>query len=291
MLTLQDVSVTFNANTANEVRALRDLSLHIGDGDFVTVIGANGAGKSTLFNVIAGTVPVGDGRIYLSGTDVTDWAEYRRSLNIGRVFQNPLIGTCKGLTIRENLSLAATRGKRIGLARGIKASNQDWFREIVSSVNLGLESRMDTDVALLSGGQRQAITLIMATMMSPKILLLDEHTAALDPNAAAQVIDLTVQLSEQQKLTVIMITHSMQQAVSVGNRLVMMDRGQILVDVAGEEHQSLTYHDLIERFRSFAHRHRIIRSGNFRVNLFRQHNSNNGIIKMQRFSFKTGAIL
>jgi putative ABC transport system ATP-binding protein len=249
MLSLQDVAVTFNPNTPNEVHALDQLALDVHEGEFITVIGANGAGKSTLFNVIAGTVAVDEGSIFLADTDVTDWPEYRRSLDIGRVFQNPSIGTCPGLTIRENLSLAATRGKRLGLSPGVKVANQDWFYDLTRSVNLGLESRLDTDVALLSGGQRQAITLIMATMMKPKILLLDEHTAALDPNAAAQVINLTVQLSEQHHLTVIMITHSMQQAVAVGNRLVMMDRGQILFDVSGEEHKTLQYHDLIERFR------------------------------------------
>lgn len=250
MLSLDNVSVTFNAGTVNEVRALQNLNLNVNAGEFITVIGANGAGKSTLFNIIAGTSPVDTGSIIVNGVDVTNLAEYKRSNDIGRVFQNPSTGTCPGLTIRENLSLAATRGKHPGLVPGVKASHHDWFYGLVKSVDLGLETRLDTDVSLLSGGQRQAITLIMATMMKPAILLLDEHTAALDPNAAAQVIQLTVQLAKEYNLTVIMITHSMQQAVAIGDRVVMMDRGQVLFDIFGEERVTLQYHDLIERFRS-----------------------------------------
>ena len=250
MLNLDNVSVTFNGGTPNEVKALDRLSLSVQAGEFITVIGANGAGKSTLFNVVAGTVAVNNGMITLDQVDVTDLPEHKRSRDIGRVFQNPALGTCPDLTIRENLSLAAMRGKRPDLSSGVKSSNQDWFYDLVKSVNLGLETRLDTDVALLSGGQRQAITLIMATLLTPKILLLDEHTAALDPNAAAQVIDLTVKLAQEHGLTIIMITHSMQQAVSVGNRVVMMDRGRVLVDIAGDERKSLQYRELIERFRS-----------------------------------------
>lgn len=250
MLQLKNVSVTFHEGTPNEVRALQNLSLDVKHGDFITVIGANGAGKSTLFNAVAGTVPIDRGRIILNGKDVTNRPEYRRSLEIGRVFQNPLIGTCPGLTIRENLSLAALRGKYLGPWPGVKRKNRNWFYQLLKSVNLGLENRLDTDVALLSGGQRQAITLIMATMMKPKLLMLDEHTAALDPNAGAQVLDLTVKLAEEYNLTVIMITHSMHQAVGVGNRVVMMNRGNVLFDASGAERQSLSYHDLIERFRS-----------------------------------------
>ena len=249
MLNLQNASVIFNANTVNEVRALQNLSLDVAEGEFITVIGANGAGKTTLFNVIAGTTLMESGRILINGADITHLPEYKRSNHIGRVFQNPSTGTCPGLTIRENLALAATRGKRLGLSAGVKTAHHDWFYTLAKSVDLGLETRLDTDVALLSGGQRQAVTLIMATMMKPRILLLDEHTAALDPNAAVQVIHLTVQLAKEYNLTVIMITHSMQQAVAVGNRTVMMDRGQVLLDIAGAERESLTYHDLIERFR------------------------------------------
>ncbi len=249
MLTLRNVTVTFNASTPNEITALNNISLDVEAGDFITVIGANGAGKSSLFNVIAGSVPLDKGKIILDQIDVTDWAEYRRSLHIGRVFQNPAIGTCPGLTIRENLSLAALRGKRLGFAAGVKDSNQQWFYELVRSVNLGLETRLDTDVSLLSGGQRQAISLIMATMMRPKLLLLDEHTAALDPNASSQVIDLTVKLARENGLTVIMITHSMQQAAAIGNRVLMMNRGRILADITGAERANLQYGDLIDLFR------------------------------------------
>lgn len=250
MLRMNSVSVIFNEATPNEVWALRDLSLEVDEGEFITVIGANGAGKSTLFNAIAGTVSINRGSIFLNGEDVTNLPEYRRSRQIGRVFQNPTLGVCPGLTIRENLSLAAMRGKRLGLSPGVRRSSHDFFYELVRSINLGLETRLDTDVALLSGGQRQAITLLMATMMKPKLLMLDEHTAALDPNAGAQVIDLTVRLAEQHQLTIIMITHSMQQAVAVGNRVVMMNRGKVLFNISGTERQSLRYGDLIERFRS-----------------------------------------
>lgn len=248
MLELKNIHITFHEGTPNEVRALQNLSLHIQTGDFVTVIGANGAGKSTLFNVIAGVTPVDSGHIFLDRVDVTHFPEYRRSRQIGRVFQNPLLGTSPNLSIRENLSLAALRGQRIGLGRGVKARNQALFLSHLENINLGLESRLDADVALLSGGQRQAITLLMATLMKPKILLLDEHTAALDPNAAKQVIDLTVRLAEEHQLTVIMITHSMQQACDVGNRVLMMNRGQILFDIAGAERTSLKPSDLIQRF-------------------------------------------
>jgi putative ABC transport system ATP-binding protein len=250
MLTLQNVTVTFHANTPNEVMALNNASLKVDAGDFITVIGANGAGKSTLFNVIAGTIPVDRGCIILDQTNITDLPEYRRSLDIGRVFQNPATGTCPGLSIRENLSLAALRGRQLGFAPGVKKANQQWIYDLVKSVNLGLETRLDTDVGLLSGGQRQAITLIMATMMRPKVLLLDEHTAALDPNASAQVLELTVKLAAEYRLTVIMITHSMQQAAAIGNRVVMMNRGRILADITGAERENLQYRDLIERFRT-----------------------------------------
>jgi putative ABC transport system ATP-binding protein len=249
MLRLENISVLFNTGTPNEVKALNDLSLQVNEGEFITVIGPNGAGKSTLFNVIAGTVPVNKGHIFLDETDITGWPEYKCSLDIGRVFQNPALGTCAGLTIRENLSLAALRGQKPKLTPAVKKANQDWFYDLVKSINLKLENRMDTNVGLLSGGQRQALTLVMAGMMQPKLLLLDEHTAALDPNASAQVLDLTVRLIEEFHLTVIMITHSMQQAVDIGNRILMMDRGNILFDISGPERETLAYHDLIERFR------------------------------------------
>jgi putative ABC transport system ATP-binding protein len=249
MLRLDNVSVFFHRGTSNEVKALNNLSLEVNEGEFITVIGPNGAGKSTLFNVIAGTVPVAKGRIHLDETDITNLPEYKCSLNIGRVFQNPAMGTCTNLTIRENLSLAALWGKNPTLSTAIKKGNQSWFYDLLKGINLKLETRMDTNVGLLSGGQRQALTLVMASMMQPKLLLLDEHTAALDPNASAQIIDLTVRLIEEFHLTVIMITHSMQQAVDVGNRILMMDRGDVLFDISGPERGNLGYHDLIERFR------------------------------------------
>ena len=250
MLSLENVSVTFNAGTPNEVRALRELSLFVENGEFITVIGSNGAGKSTLFNVISGAVEADSGRIQLDDQDMTYWPEYRRSHDIGRVFQDPRLGTCPGLTIRENLSLAAIHGRRAGLQRDVKRSQEGWFFEQLEQQHLGLEHRLDADVALLSGGQRQAITLVMATLSKPKLLLLDEHTAALDPNAAEQVISLTQRLAESNELTVVMITHSMQQACVLGDRVIMMNRGRIEFEIAGDERQNLTPADLIDRFHS-----------------------------------------
>jgi len=250
MLTLDNVQVTFNQGTASEVVALRDLSLEVNQGDFVTVIGANGAGKSTLFNIIAGTVTPDRGRVTLDGRDITTWAEHRRSNEIGRVFQNPGHGTCPGLTIYENLALASMRGRRRTLRLSHRRDARQRFRDLLAPFGMGLENRLDTDVAMLSGGQRQAITLLMATMTQPKLLLLDEHTAALDPNAAVQILDLTIRLAEELHLTVIMITHSMQQACTVGNRIVMMNRGEIIDQIQGEERNQVYADDLIERFRA-----------------------------------------
>ena len=250
MLSLDQVSVTFNAGTVNEVRALRDISLLVEDGEFVTVIGSNGAGKSTLFNVISGAVQPDSGHISLDGEDMTYSPEYRRSHDIGRVFQDPRLGTCPGLTIRENLSLAAIHGRSAGLRRDVKKAEEAWFFEQLERQRLGLEHRLDADVALLSGGQRQAITLVMATLTKPKLLLLDEHTAALDPNAAEQVIALTQELAEAHDLCVVMITHSMQQACDLGDRVIMMNRGRIEFEIAGEERRNLKPADLIDRFHS-----------------------------------------
>jgi len=250
MLTLDDVSVTFNAGTPNEVRALQDLTLSVAEGEFVTVIGSNGAGKSTLFNVISGAVEPNSGRITLDGQDITYTPEYRRSHDIGRVFQDPRLGTCPGLTIRENLSLAAIHGRSAGFRRDVKKADDARFFQQLERQHLGLEHRLDADVALLSGGQRQAITLVMATLTQPKLLLLDEHTAALDPNAAEQVIALTQDLAEAQDLCVVMITHSMQQACDLGDRVIMMNRGRIEFEIAGEERENLKPADLIDRFHS-----------------------------------------
>ncbi len=250
MLSLDQVSVTFNAGTANEVRALRDISLFVDAGEFVTVIGSNGAGKSTLFNVISGAAQPDRGHISLDGEDITYWPEFRRSHDIGRVFQDPRLGTCPGLTIRENLSLAAIHGRSAGLRRDVKKAEEAWFFQQLERQRLGLEHRLDADVALLSGGQRQAITLVMATLTKPKLLLLDEHTAALDPNAAEQVIKLTQELAEAHDLCVVMITHSMQQACDLGDRVIMMNRGRIEFEIAGEERRNLKPLDLIDRFHS-----------------------------------------
>ncbi|MEM6280670.1 MAG: ATP-binding cassette domain-containing protein [Chloroflexota bacterium] len=250
MLTLDNVRVTFNAGTPSEVTALNDVSLDVNEGDFVTIIGANGAGKSTLFNIIAGTVLADRGKIVLDDNDISNYAEYRRSNYIGRVFQNPGMGTCPGLSIYENLKLASMRGRSLTYRPGYQRKDAVRFRELLAQFDMGLENRMDTDVAMLSGGQRQAITLLMATITQPKLLLLDEHTAALDPNAAVQILDLTEVLAEQFKLTVIMITHSMQQACTMGNRIVMMNRGEVIDDIYGEERHTIIAENLIERFRN-----------------------------------------
>ena len=250
MLQLENIHVTFNADTASEVRALQALSLNVANGEFVTGIGANGAGKSTLFNVIAGTTTPERGKIWLNDMDIRDWPEHRRSTHIGRVFQNPALGTCPGLTVLENLALADRRGKKRGLRQAIKPQDRDRFAALLAPIGMGLEDRLDADVALLSGGQRQAITLMMATLSKPDLLLLDEHTAALDPNAAGATIDLTVRLAQEYKLTVIMITHSMAQATMVGQRVVMMNRGAVLFEVSGEEKRNLTVSELVERFRA-----------------------------------------
>jgi len=250
MLHLENVHVNFNTGSASEVRALRGIDLTVASTEFVTVIGANGAGKSTLFNVIAGTVTPDNGQITLDEQTITHAPEYQRAAHIGRVFQNPTSGTCAGLTISENLALALRRGKRRGLRPAITLADREHFRERLQAMNMGLESRLDTDVAFLSGGQRQALTLLMATLTQPKLLLLDEHTAALDPNAAAQVLELTVRIAREAQLTVIMITHSMQQAVEIGTCVVMMNRGKILFQTSGQERDQLTVEDLIARFRA-----------------------------------------
>ncbi len=250
MLSLDHVSVSFNAGTPNEVRALSDISLRVEAGEFITVIGSNGAGKSTLFNVISGASEPDRGRIQLDGEDITYWPEHRRSHYIGRVFQDPRLGTCPGLTIRENLSLAAIHGRNAGFRRAVKKAEAAWFFQQLERQHLGLEHRLDADVALLSGGQRQAITLVMATLTKPKLLLLDEHTAALDPNAAEQVIALTQELARANDLCVVMITHSMQQACDLGDRVLMMNRGRIEFEIAGEERKNLKPSDLIDRFHS-----------------------------------------
>ena len=250
MLTLDHISKTFNPGTINEKRALDGLSLHLKPGDFVTVIGGNGAGKSTMLNAVAGVWPVDDGRIILDGVDVTAMPEYRRAQYIGRVFQDPMMGTAANMQIEENLALAARRGKRRTLRWGVTKAEREEYHEKLKSFGLGLEDRMTAKVGLLSGGQRQALTLLMASLQKPKLLLLDEHTAALDPKTAAKVLALSDQIVQENRLTTLMITHNMKDAIAHGNRLIMMDAGRVVVDISGEEKKKLTVPDLLALFSS-----------------------------------------
>ena len=248
MLELQSVSKTFHAGTPNEVRSLRGVDLELATGSWVIVIGTNGSGKSTLLNAVAGTFPVDEGNIRLAGRDVTQWPEHARAELIGRVFQNPFSGTSPTLTIEENLSLAAHRGRPRGLGWGLKGSLVARMRDEVARLNMGLEDRLQNAIGSLSGGQRQALTLLMSTWLRPELLLLDEHTAALDPKSADKVIELTEHIIERSELTTLMVTHSMHQAASLGDRLIMMHRGQIIHDFQGAEKRRLRPDDLLARF-------------------------------------------
>ncbi|MBO5201022.1 MAG: ABC transporter ATP-binding protein [Clostridia bacterium] len=248
MLELKNITKVFNAGTVNEKVALNDLSITLEDGDFVTVIGGNGAGKSTMLNAIAGTFPVDEGHIIIDGTDITRLPEYKRAKFIGRVFQDPMTGTAADMWIEENMSVAMLRGKSRGLKWAIKEADRKTYREMLSRLDLGLEDRLSTKVGLLSGGQRQAITLLMAAINNPKLLLLDEHTAALDPKTAAKVLSITKEIVEESKLTTIMITHNMKDAIAYGNRLIMMNAGKIILDIKGEEKSKLTVEDLLAAF-------------------------------------------
>ena len=252
MLDIKDISKTFNPGTITEKLALRKLSLHLAPGDFVTVIGGNGAGKSTLPNSIAGTFPVDTGSITIAGTDITKWPEYKRAKFIGRVFQDPMMGTAANMMIEENLAIASRRGRTPTLRWSSSDKERGHFRELLAGLHLGLEDRLESKVGLLSGGQRQALTLLMATMVRPQLLLLDEHTAALDPKTAEKVLDLTKKVVEEQQLTTLMITHNMRDALRLGNRLIMMYDGRILVDVAGEEKKNLSVKDLLAMFEKAA---------------------------------------
>ena len=252
MLDIKDISKTFNPGTITEKLALRKLSLHLAPGDFVTVIGGNGAGKSTLLNSIAGTFPVDTGSITIAGTDITKWPEYKRAKFIGRVFQDPMMGTAANMMIEENLAIASRRGRTPTLRWSSSDKERGHFRELLAGLHLGLEDRLESKVGLLSGGQRQALTLLMATMVRPQLLLLDEHTAALDPMTAEKVLDLTRKVVEEQQLTTLMITHNMRDALRLGNRLIMMYDGRILVDVAGEEKKNLSVKDLLAMFEKAA---------------------------------------
>ncbi len=248
MLEIKEISKTFNIGTVNEKRALNQLSLTLNDGDFVTVIGGNGAGKSTMLNAIAGVWPVDEGKIIIDGRDVTMLSEYKRAKFLGRVFQDPMTGTAATMGIEENLALALRRGGRRTLKRGIKNEERKLYRELLAKLGLGLETRLTSKVGLLSGGQRQALTLLMATLERPKLLLLDEHTAALDPKTARKVLELTQEFVNEQKLTAMMVTHNMKDAIAMGNRLIMMHEGRIIYDVAGEEKKNLTVDDLLRKF-------------------------------------------
>lgn len=248
MLKITGVKKTFNAGTINEKAALRGLELTLNEGDFVTVIGGNGAGKSTMLNAIAGVWPVDEGSIYIDDINVTKLPEHKRARYLGRVFQDPMMGTAAGMMIEENLALAARRGERRGLRRGITREEREGYKERLKILDLGLEERLTAKVGLLSGGQRQALTLLMATLKKPKVLLLDEHTAALDPKTAAKVLDATDRIVAKDNLTTIMITHNMKDAIAHGNRLVMMYEGRIIYDVAGEEKKNLQVSDLLAKF-------------------------------------------
>lgn len=248
MLKITNVSKTFNTKTINEKKALNNISLHLKEGDFVTVIGGNGAGKSTMLNMIAGVYEVDMGKIEIDNVDVTKMPEYKRAKFISRVFQDPMLGTASNMEIEENLALAYRRGKKRGLSWSINKSEIEYYKETVSKLGLGLQDRMNSKVGLLSGGQRQALTLVMASLVKPKVLLLDEHTAALDPKTAKQVLDLTIEIVEKQKLTAMMVTHNMKDAISIGNRLIMMHNGRIIYDVEGEEKKKLKVEDLLLKF-------------------------------------------
>ncbi len=250
MLRIENVNKTFNRNTVNEKKALIDLNLMLKDGDFVTVIGGNGSGKSTMLNIVAGVQPVDSGKIFLDEDDVSRLPEYKRAAYIGRVFQDPMMGTAAGMMIEENMALAYRRGYRRGLSWGVTKAERELYSEQLETLELGLEDRLSEKAGTLSGGQRQALTLLMATLRKPKLLLLDEHTAALDPKTARTVLAITKQIVDQHNLTTVMVTHNMRDAIALGNRLRMFYEGRIVVDVSGEAKQQLTVEKLLQMFDS-----------------------------------------
>lgn len=252
MISLEMCNKFFHKGSVNEVFALNNIDLRIKEGDFITVIGSNGAGKSTLLNCIAGSFFLDSGRILVGNRDVTKWPEYKRAKFISRVFQDPLLGTCPSATIEQNLALAQKRGQWRGFAKGVKSKDRQGFCSKLQILGLGLENRLQDRVGLLSGGQRQALTMLMATMIRPEVLLLDEHIAALDPKTARQILALTENIVEEQKLTTLMITHNMKHAIQLGNRLIMLHQGQIISDIGGEEKKNLTVDDLLRKFYSSA---------------------------------------
>ena len=247
MLTITNVRKTFNKGTINEKKALNGINLHLESGDFVTIIGGNGAGKSTMLNMIAGVYPIDSGKIVIDGINISREPEHRRAKYIGRVFQDPMRGTAANMEIQENLAMALRRGKIRGLGWGIRNNEKDYYRTALAQLDLGLQTRMTSKVGLLSGGQRQALTLLMATLQKPKLLLLDEHTAALDPKTARKVLELTEKIVNEQELTALMVTHNMKDAIQIGNRLIMMHEGRIIYDVSGEDKKKLQVEDLLEK--------------------------------------------
>lgn len=257
MLEIDRIRKTFNPGTPNEVRALRNVSLTIEEGSFVIVIGTNGSGKSTLLNAVAGSFPLDSGRIRLAGHDITRWPEHRRARMVGRVFQNPFSGTAPSMSIAENLAIAARRGKTRGLGWALPSSFRKGLRDRISRLGMGLEDRIDNPIGSLSGGQRQALTLLMATWVRPQILLLDEHTAALDPKSADQVIRISEQIVREERLTTMVVTHSMHQAANLGDRLVMMYQGTVVHDVTGAEKRRLRVDDLLGRFEELRRREQL----------------------------------
>jgi len=248
MISISNLTKAFNKGDVNEVTALSGVNLEVNDGDFITIIGSNGAGKSTFLNALAGTFSLDTGKVILDNEDITHWPEHKRASHIGRVFQNPLLGTCAGASIEQNLSMAMRRGKKCGLGLGVKKQDREYFKEKLSILKLGLEDRLKTQTGLLSGGQRQALTMLMATLVRPNLLLLDEHTAALDPKTGGMILDLTDEIVSSQNLTALMVTHNMKQAISMGNRLIMFHRGEIVLDISGEEKKNLEVEDLLLRF-------------------------------------------
>ena len=248
MLTLKNITKVYNEGTQDEKRALDDLSLEVANGDFITIIGSNGAGKSTLLNAIAGTVEPDDGQLIVDGQDVTKWPDFQMAKYISRVFQSPTMGTAGEMTIEENLCMAELRGKKRGLRWGVTRSRRKSYRETLKVLDLGLEDRLKQSVGLLSGGQRQSLTLLMTTLAMPKVLLLDEHTAALDPRTATKVMDLTDSMVQENRLTSLMVTHNMTQALKYGNRMVMLHQGKIQLDIQGEEKKKLTVAEIVAQF-------------------------------------------
>lgn len=248
MIRLEKFTKYFHKGSINQVLALDRMDLAVEEGDFITLVGSNGAGKSTLLNCLAGTHQPDEGRLLMHEQDIAHWPEHRRARFISRVFQDPLMGTCATLTIEQNLSLAFRRGRRRGLAIGVKRTDRELFREKLKRLGLGLEQRLSDRVGLLSGGQRQALTMFMATMVPPQVLLLDEHTAALDPKTARQILDLTRSIIGEQGLTTLMVTHNMRHALKMGNRLIMLHRGRIILDIRGDEKHAMSQEDLVARF-------------------------------------------